>query len=707
MHPVSKPLVPPDLRPLSLANLHPPQDRHNFDPPDPIIDPPECSLDAIHCSPVFSTAPIPPDLSLYPNPLQPLVQPYSYNDDDAAEVEAAIIASAARGEQLPPTWAQFITQPNPTLVQSVMVTPPDPPKTSHMHRITEPQDPVQHLNALPPDDVGMSGSTVSGLPLPPLRSPPQVSYELSPSSSSALGLQPTTFASLGNDTSPNADPLPPHLMLLQYTRLSEREAAAVEREAAALRGSQSYGHTGTGPSEQRNAWANNQTPAQVGQPPQHTSQPLPPTGHTLAAINTQTPAPTPCIHMETSLRPAVFSSPSPESDPEGDPISCDAPPPPPPSTTASNLTSRNSSRQVSGNSVSTEVPMAIDSIAGCKRTAEEAFPAGGLLDTSGDEDPGRDGEDIEMVDELMEESESKGTAEAEEEGNQNEPVFIHEDGQRPPPKRRKFNDSNNIRLPTPPRLAGTSRPPAAPTPAMVPTELDADPEALHAGAGAGASAPSAPSTDTTSASAHLPPPVSVFQRDPDAPPSYADWVRENQANANIERWMECTRRNLTYDPSAVPAPPEGFESGKDRKKEGDCGEGTSGDKDGDGEGDGEGEGGEGEGEGEGAGEGEEHAEKGEGNTKEGSGTSNPYEINENTPPNINEGLWCLFDYPKSVKPKYSYAFMARVAILGSPTRRLQLQDIYVMIEAKFPFYRNGNHVSWKVRFQLCVLKLID
>ena len=706
MHPVSQPPVPSDLRPLSLANLHPPQDPHNFEPPDPIIDPPECSLrraDARYPPAVYSMAPIPPDLSLYPNPLQPLVQPYRYNDDDAAEVEAAILASAARGEQLPPTWAQFITQPNPVLVQSAVASP-DPPKTSHMHPITEPQDPVQHLNPLPPDDVGMSGSTVSGLPLPPLRSPSEVSYARSPSSFSALGLQPTTFPPLGNGTNPNASPLPPPPMQLQYARLSEREAAAVEREAAALRGSQSYGHTG--PSEQRNAWANNQTPAQVGQPPQHTGQPLPPpTGHTLPAINTQTAAPAPCIRMETSLRPAVFSSPSPESDP----ISCDGPPPPPPSTTASNLTSRNSSRQVSGNSVSTEVPMAIDSIAGSKRTAEEAFPGGGVLDTSGDEDSGRGGEDIDMVDELMEDSESKGAAEAGE-GNQNEPVFIHEDGQRPPPKRRKFNDSNNIRLPTPPSLAGTSRPPPAPTPPMVLTELDPDPEALHAGAGASASAsaPSAASTDATTASANLPPPVSVFQRDPDAPPSYADWVRENQPNADIERWMECTRRNLTYDPSVVPAPPEGFESGKDRKKEGDCGESTSGDKEGEGEGEGGGEGGEGGGEGEGE-VGEERAEKGEGNTKEcaeGSGTSNPYEINENTPPNINEGLWCLFDYPRSVKPKYSYAFMARVAILGSPTRRLQLQDIYVMIEAKFPFYRNGNHVSWKVRFQACFLKLM-
>jgi hypothetical protein len=94
----------------------------------------------------------------------------------------------------------------------------------------------------------------------------------------------------------------------------------------------------------------------------------------------------------------VFSSPSPESDP--------AAPSPPPLTTASNLTSRNPSRQVTGDSASTEVPIAIDPIAGCKRTAEEAFAGDGALDSSGSE------EDIDMVDQLMEESESGVGAEA-------------------------------------------------------------------------------------------------------------------------------------------------------------------------------------------------------------------------------------------------------------------------------------------------------
>ena len=691
MHPNSQPPVPSflHLQPLTIVDyVTGPQDPHDYIFPLPNVS----TREPVHHSPIYSIAPTPPDRS----PHLPF--------DDTTDLEAAIINSAKAD---PVLWAQVVNQTSQAVEPSA---PPADPRT------TEPQVSVEHVHPPPPDEVGMmSGSTLSGLPLPPLWSPPGMSeaathqrawsYTPTPSSSSAA-----MPASLGNGNNLNASSLPlPPPMQPQYARLSEREAAAVEREAAALRASQSHGHSGQ--SEQRNAWANTQTPAQVGhvgRPPQHTGQSLPPTGHSLAGIKRPNTTPTSRIRMDptlTSLRPAVFSSPSPESDP--------APgndPPPPPSTTASNLTSRNSSRQVSGDSVSTEVPMAIDPIAGCKRTAEEAFAGGGAPNLSGDEGVGYSGEDLEMVDELMED---RVAVEAEEE-HQKVPVFIHEDGQRPPLKRRKFSDSTNthntsrgmdIRLPPPPSLAGTSRPPLAPSPTIVPSRLNIDIEAPDDPAAAPPA--SVPLFDPVPASANLPPPVSVFQRDPDAPPSYADWVRENQLNADIERWMECTRQNLVYDPSAVPAPPEGFESGKDRKKEGESGEGTSADKEGEEE--------EGEGEGEGAAEGEGGAEKGketetEGNTKEsaeGSGTGKPYEINENTPPNINEGLWCLFDYPKAIKPKYSYAFMARVAILGSPTRRLQLQDIYVMIEAKFPFYRNGNHVSWKVRFEVYFYEVID
>jgi hypothetical protein len=391
------------------------------------------------------------------------------------------------------------------------------------------------------------------------------------------------------------------------------------------------------------------------------------------------------MRMDTtmdSLRPAVFSSPSPESDP----AASDALPPPPP-TTASNATSQNPSRHVTGDSASTEVPITSDFIAGRKRTAEEAFSGDAAPELSGSEGVGYDEEDVEMLDELLEEGESGIGEEA---GNSHVSVLTQKDGQPSSPKRRKLKDTSNtqnpshgmnIRLPPPPSLAGTSRPPAAPTPGMILSRLDVDTAALL---------PPAAPTEATQASMNLPPPVPVFQRDPDAPLSYADWVRENHPDTEIERWMECTRRNLVYDPSAVPAPPEGFESGKDRRKGS-----TDGEKEGDGEGDGEEEE---EGDGDGGAEEKKGKEVGGNGSAGGSGTSKPYEINEHTPPNIHEGLWCLFDYPKNTKPKYSYAFMARVAILGSPTRRLQLQDIYVMIEAKFPFYRDGNHVSWKVSF---------
>ena len=654
-----------------------------------------------HCSPIYYRVDTPPDLSphLDGDPFQRMLQPNtSCIQDDSAEVEAAIIRATGTtpAERNMFSLPYYLEQgpnpnyPNPTAEPN----PPPPTNPPQTYPVTEPQELAQHLYP-PPDEVGLSGSTVSGLPLPPLRSPPGVSenivaphaWSASASSFSALGLQPAPPTSLGDYDNPNVLPhvQPP------YARLSEREAAAVEREAAALRASQSHGHTNqSNQPRQRNAWTNNQTLAQVGQPPHYPGQSLPPTSHSQPDINRPRTLTTSSNNMDpaaTSLKPAVFSSPSPESD--------RAAPPPPPSTTTSNLTSRNPSRQVTGDSSSTEVPIAIDPIAGCKRTAEEAFAGDGAPDCSGSE------EDVDMLDQLTEESEPGIEAEAEagEGAHDNLPVFILENGQ-PPPKRRKLNNTNNtqnanrglnIRLPPPPSLAGSSRPPAAPTPGMMLSQLDIDPTAFRAHA----TTASAGAIDPTLASANLPPPVPMFQRDPDAPPSYADWVRDNQPDAEVERWMECTRRNLAYDPSVVPAPPEGFESGKDRKKEGEGGEGTSGEKEVEIEGEGEVEG-----EREASLEGEEGKEK-EGNMKEdtgGSGKSKPYEINENTPPNINEGLWCLFDYPKTTKPKYSYAFMARVAILGSPTRRLQLQDIYVMIEAKFPFYRDGNHVSWKVRF---------
>lgn len=627
----------------------------------------------------------------------------SYIQDDSVEVEAAIYQAtgatqAERNEFSLPYSREQPPHPNHRNPTGGPNPPPptNPPESSHTYPVPDPQELAHHLYP-PPDEVALSGSTVSGLPLPPLRSPPGIfenivalhAWSASSSSFSALGLQPAPPTSLGDNDNPNVLPLPPHVQT-QYARLSEREAAAVEREAAALRASQLHGHTNqSNQPRQRSAWANNQTLAQVGQPPHYPGQSLPPTSHSQPDINRPGTLTTSRNNMDpaaTSLKPAVFSSPSPEGDP--------AAPPPPPSTTTSNLTSRNPSRQVTGESSSTEMPIAIDPIAGCKRTAEEAFEGNGAPDCSGSE------EDVDMVDQLTEESEpgigAEAEAEAGEGAHDNLPVFILENGQ-PPPKRRKLSNTNNtqnahrginIRLPPPPSLAGSSRPPAAPTPGMMLSQLDIDPTAFHTHI-------TTASADPTLTSANLPPPVSMFQRDPDAPPSYADWVRENQPDAEVERWMECTRRNLAYDPSVVPAPPEGFESGKDRRKEGEGGEGTSREKDVEIESQGEVEG-----EREASLEGEEGKEK-EGNMKEsagGSGKGKPYEINENTPPNINEGLWCLFDYPQTIKPKYSYAFMARVAILGSPTRRLQLQDIYVMIEAKFPFYRDGNHVSWKVRF---------
>ncbi|KAH8922446.1 winged helix DNA-binding domain-containing protein, partial [Atractiella rhizophila] len=54
-------------------------------------------------------------------------------------------------------------------------------------------------------------------------------------------------------------------------------------------------------------------------------------------------------------------------------------------------------------------------------------------------------------------------------------------------------------------------------------------------------------------------------------------------------------------------------------------------------------------------------------------------------------------------PSYPYSVLIRLAILGSPTKKLTLDDIYTAIETRFPFYKTAGS-GWKqsVRHNLSV-----
>ncbi len=58
----------------------------------------------------------------------------------------------------------------------------------------------------------------------------------------------------------------------------------------------------------------------------------------------------------------------------------------------------------------------------------------------------------------------------------------------------------------------------------------------------------------------------------------------------------------------------------------------------------------------------------------------------------------LPSYPPDQKPPFSYPVLIRLAILGSPQKRLLLSQIYSAIEDKFPWYRDSAPKAWKVRF---------
>jgi len=78
----------------------------------------------------------------------------------------------------------------------------------------------------------------------------------------------------------------------------------------------------------------------------------------------------------------------------------------------------------------------------------------------------------------------------------------------------------------------------------------------------------------------------------------------------------------------------------------------------------------------------------------------------------------LPSYPPDQKPPFSYPVLIRLAILGSPEKRLLLSQIYQAIEEKFPWYRDSAPKAWKVNLEFplynppgtalrCRIRLVD
>ncbi len=70
------------------------------------------------------------------------------------------------------------------------------------------------------------------------------------------------------------------------------------------------------------------------------------------------------------------------------------------------------------------------------------------------------------------------------------------------------------------------------------------------------------------------------------------------------------------------------------------------------------------------------------------------------PPGAPVGLNALADPPPGEKPNYPLPTLIKLAIYGSPRRRLTLQEIYQALEDRFEWFRERtDELSWKVRVQ--------
>ena len=56
----------------------------------------------------------------------------------------------------------------------------------------------------------------------------------------------------------------------------------------------------------------------------------------------------------------------------------------------------------------------------------------------------------------------------------------------------------------------------------------------------------------------------------------------------------------------------------------------------------------------------------------------------------------LDDPPPGEKPNYPYPTLIKLAIYGSPRKRLTLQEIYQALETRFEWFKNSTDAAWKV-----------
>ncbi|KAF9790807.1 hypothetical protein BJ322DRAFT_999001, partial [Thelephora terrestris] len=51
--------------------------------------------------------------------------------------------------------------------------------------------------------------------------------------------------------------------------------------------------------------------------------------------------------------------------------------------------------------------------------------------------------------------------------------------------------------------------------------------------------------------------------------------------------------------------------------------------------------------------------------------------------------------PPGEKPNYPYPTLIKLAIYGSPRKRLTLQEIYHALESRFDWFKDSNDTAWK------------
>ena len=69
-------------------------------------------------------------------------------------------------------------------------------------------------------------------------------------------------------------------------------------------------------------------------------------------------------------------------------------------------------------------------------------------------------------------------------------------------------------------------------------------------------------------------------------------------------------------------------------------------------------------------------------------------------------LWALEDPPDRGRPNQSYPNLTKLAIFGSPKKKLTLQEIYKALIDRFEWFKdNEDELAWKVKFPLSTMQL--